>query len=111
MKQPHQKTLAAVWIVALVFNFLLLFLYYHGPEAKGLIGDESRYVGIAHEIASGRPTEWSPIWPLGYEYILVVPFFVANALVFRQPLLFAQLLQIVAWAFSGVLLSRIAQEI
>jgi hypothetical protein len=51
MKQPHQKTLAAVWIVALVFNFLLLFLYYHGPEAKGLIGDESRCVGIAHEIA------------------------------------------------------------
>jgi hypothetical protein len=111
MKQPHQKTLAAVWIAAVVFNFLLLFLYYQGPGAKDLVGDESRYVELAHEIASGGPTEWSPIWPPGYEHMLAVPFFVANALGVGQPLLFAQLLQIVAWAFSGVLLSRIAQAI
>ncbi len=113
LANTQKNVLTAIWGAAIALNVLLLFLYYHGPAPRGLMGDEAGYVLQAQGIASGALVGRGPPWPPGYGMVLAAFFFVSNALhlaPYPFHYLLVQLFQMGLWAASGVLFMSIIKD-
>ena len=114
MTKTHKNVLTAIWIAAIALNVFVLFLYYHGPAPRGLMGDEADYIQQAHGIMYGGHVDRGPSWPPGYGLFLTAHFLVGRALKLPpEPFhyLLVQLSQMALWAASGFLLLSIMKEI
>ncbi|MBZ0293098.1 MAG: glycosyltransferase family 39 protein [Anaerolineae bacterium] len=92
--------------LALVTNLFFLSLYYGGGEAKRLFGDEVYYYQSAVQLARGEEVAYNLLWPpLQIEWM---------GQLFRitgESILAAQIVQIILWLLTGLLVYSIAKHI
>ena len=94
-----------LWFVLgawLLLNALLLWLYYAGPSAKPLIGDEFDYNRRAIALLAGQPVAETFIWPPGQTW-----FVAAIYRVFGAHVLAVQIVQIGLLLVCAGLLARL----
>ena len=76
---PSRPFLIVVLILLIVQQAMLWWLYY-GYGAKQLVGDETRYWSVAHDVLAGAPWHPSDTWPPGQPLFIALILLVANAL-------------------------------
>lgn len=104
LEQQSKPITAFAVCLGVILNFALLYLHYM-PAAKRLYGDERYYVGIANAIAVGKSPHHNSLWPPLYGEWL-------GSLLGRfKPLLAPQLIQIVLWCLTGLLLLTWAKRL
>src|SRR5215467_166006 len=76
---PSRSFLLVISILLILQQAMLWWLYY-GYGAKQLVGDETRYWSVAHDILAGAPWHPSDTWPPGQPLFIALTLLVADAL-------------------------------
>src|ERR1700746_1427544 len=83
-KPIRSRTLLAIALPLLAVQQAMLWGLYYGYGAKQLVGDETRYWSVAHDVVNGAPWHPSDPWPPAQQVFIAAILHIADALVAVQ---------------------------
>ncbi len=105
-KIRHHRHIILLIVISVCINLALLTFYYWDNGSKQLLGDEVYYQQLALQYANGENAYPNLLWPnLQAEWMSIV------YRIFGEGLLAIQLIQIILWLLTGVIVYRIALSI